>query len=548
VNFEARMTDFSTEPGADLGVSARQLAAAVEPVFIFDGKQPVLVWANAAALKFVGHASAPGAQLPHLDRSMPAMARLRALAEQDVPEHGVSAELLFWTPLGAQSLACICRRGTFAFAPEAMIVHAVAAEPIKAKPKSLNAEVEQALPTAKDSRERARGTTPKSRALKAKLVSKSVGKFAGKSKVQSRTGTAPKTRGKEKGSGDPRALRGLAVAPVSHRVADPIEAPPPPLVAAESNHDTVLREIARQIQAATQTQPPAGTALSGPLLGRSPMLFAGETDAPAAAPPPTAATPAEQKPVASNQAMQASAPPSLDTQSRHNVDFLSHIGHEIRTPLNSILGFAEIMREERFGAIGNARYKTYAADIHDSALHALSLINDFLDLSRIEAGVMQLDLAEVDVARVMAQTVASLQPIALKAEVFVIAPTGRPLPHLVCDARSLKQMLLNLLSNAIKHTDAGGAVWITAATSDYGGLVIRVQDTGVGMRAEDIALALAPYGQVGSAERRAGGTGLGLPLTKAMAQANGGRLVLERIAGGGLAALLAFPAESVVRS
>ena len=244
----------------------------------------------------------------------------------------------------------------------------------------------------------------------------------------------------------------------------------------------------------------------------------------------------------------AAAPAAISPQSRHNVDFLSHIGHEIRTPLNSIMGFAEIMREERFGAIGNDRYKTYAADIHDSALHALSLINDLLDLSRLEAGGLQLDLAEVDVAHVMAQAVASLQPIAAKADVILSAPTGRPLPKLVCDARSLKQMLLNLLSNAIKHTDAGGAVWITAATGDDGGLVIRVQDTGVGMRAEDIALALEPYGQVGSAERRAGGTGLGLPLTKAMADANGGRLVLERIAGGGLAALLIFPTESVVRS
>lgn len=541
MNIEARMTDFST----DLGANARQLAAAAEPVFIFDGKQPVLVWANAAALSFVGHASAPGSQLPHLDRSMPAIARLRVIAAQDVPAHGLRVELVFWTPHGAQSMACICRRATFAFAPEAMIVHAVTGD---------QAEAGQALPTAKNSLERAGGKTSKGRALKAKLATKSATKSAvkttAKSKANKPTGT---TRGKIKSREDLRTRRGRAVAPVSKLTAAVIEAPPLPLAPAESSHDVALREIARQIQAATQ-MPAPGTAMAsgiqpgGQTLGRSPMLFAGETDAPAAAPPPTAATPAEQKPVASNQGMQASAPPSLDTQSRHNVDFLSQIGHEIRTPLNSIMGFAEIMREERFGAIGNDRYKTYAADIHDSALHALSLINDFLDLSRIEAGVMQLDLAEVDVARVMAQTVASLQPIALKAEVFVIAPTGRPMPHLLCDARSLKQMLLNLLSNAIKHTDAGGAAWITAATSDDGGLVIRVQDTGVGMRAEDIALALAPYGQVGSVERRAGGTGLGLPLTKAMAQANGGRLLLERIVGGGLAALLAFPAESVVRS
>ncbi len=540
MNFEARMTDFAADPGADGGASARHLAAAAEPVFIFDGKQPVLVWANAAALAFVGHASVPGAQLPHLDRSMPAMARLRAIADQEMPAGGLRTELVFWTPRGALGLACVCRRASFAFAPEAIIVHAVAVEPADAKPATLAVETKQTMPAGKDRHERARGKTPKSRALKAKPATKSAGKSA--------HGARAKTKSRE----DLRARRGRnsgkidqGPKPETAAIEQPLPLPQP-TQPSEASNDIALREIARQIQAATQAPghaPPARVHGGGQVLGRSPMLFDGERDA-----PPAAAVRPQQGAAGPGVAAPLQLVSQFPTQSRHNIDFLSHIGHEIRTPLNSILGFAEIMREERLGAIGNDRYKTYAADIHDSALHALGLINDLLDLSRIEAGGLQLDLAEVDVAPVMAQAVASLQPIAAKAEVILSAPTGRPLPKLVCDARALKQMLLNLLTNAIKHTDAGGAVWITAATGDDGGLVMRVQDTGVGMRAEDIALALEPYGQVGSAERRAGGTGLGLPLTKAMAEANGGQLRLERIAGGGLAALLVFPADRAVRS
>ena len=463
MNIEARMTDFSADSGADLGVSARQLAAAAEPVFIFDGKQPVLVWANAAALALVGHASVPGSQLPHLDRSMPALARLRVIAAQDVPAHGLRTDLVFWTPRGAQSLACICRRATFAFAPEAMIVHAVTVEAADAKPATATAPVkaEQAGAAGQAGRERSRSKTSKGRALKAKLATKSAAKTAvkstNKSKASKPTGT---TRGKIKSREDLRARRGRADLPVPDVTAAVVEAPPLPSTLAESSHDIALREIARQIQAATQlpapgaATPPGGQS-GGQPPGRSPMLFTGESDAPSAPVPLIEVASAQRQPVAPRQAKQASAPSNLPSQARHNIDFLSHIGHEIRTPLNSIMGFAEIMREERFGAIGNDRYKTYAADIHDSALHALSLINDLLDLSRIEAGGLQLDLVEVDVAQVISQAVASLQPIAAKAGVVLSAPAGRPLPKLVCDARALKQMLLNLLSNAIKHTDFG---------------------------------------------------------------------------------------------
>lgn len=496
MNIEARQED--------LGSSARQLAAAAEPVFIFDGKSPVVVWANAAALAFVGHAAGPGAQLPHFDRAMPAMTFLRAMSEQDVPPAGVRTDLVFWTPAGARSLACVCRRATFAFAPEALIVHGVASP----REPALETEVAASAP------ERTRTRKPRTTA-----------KIAANGKRNSKT---------------PRRVRGrrkptFATAP--NPVAQPLASPPPsthtmatvaPDVAAQppSADALALREIARQITSATSIHMPGSAGDQVPVFRHS------EADHNAGEPVVAHRTAAQQNGISSPG----------------KAEFLAQVSHEIRTPLNSILGFAEIMREERFGAIGNARYKTYAADIHESAAHALSLINDLLDLSRIEAGGLQLEPEQIDVAQAIAQATSSMRPIADKAGIILSAPTGRPLPRLVCDARSLKQMLLNLVSNAIRHTDPGGAVWMTAATDDDGGLAIRVQDTGVGMRPEEITLALEPYTQVGPAGRRSGGTGLGLPLTKAMAQANGGRLQLERVAGGGLAALLLFPADRLVRT
>ena len=494
VNIEARL--------ADQGSSARHLAAAAEPVFIFDGRMPVLVWANEAALAFFGHAATTSARghvaLPHLDRAMPAMTRLRALAEQDVPASGARLDLVFWTAHGARNLSCDCRRASLAFAQEALIVHGLPAASLEEPAPATAAGAPSLIPAGK--------TSPTSRTGKPKAAC-----------AQTRPGKTNK-------------LKSGKAAIVARETRAPIRAATvvPPASRLEACGDAMaLREIARQIQTATQSATLAQAA-SRPQTAKPPLQP--ESGAPAHEAQPTRA-PAIAQPVS-----QAAEP-----------DFLSQIGHEIRTPLNSILGFAEIMREERFGPIGNQRYKTYAADIHDSAAHAMSLINDLLDLSRLEAGGMQLEPVEVDVATSIAQAVAALRPSAEKVGVVLAAPTGRPLPRLTCDARALKQMLLNLLSNAIKQTDGGGAVWATAAMGDDGGLVIRVQDTGVGMSADDVAIAMQPYRQVGAAERRAGGTGLGLPLTKAMAEANGGRLNLERIAGGGLAALLIFAPDRVVR-
>jgi PAS domain S-box-containing protein len=202
-------------------------------------------------------------------------------------------------------------------------------------------------------------------------------------------------------------------------------------------------------------------------------------------------------------------------------DFLAKISHEIRTPLNAIIGFSEVMTQERFGPIGNERYRQYLKDIHASGGHLISLINDLLDLSKIEAGKLELTFASVSVNDLTQQCVAIMQPQANRERIIIRTSLSPRLPQVMADARSVRQIVLNLLSNSIKFTVAGGQVIVSTAVTDAGEVVLRVRDTGIGMSDKDIATALEPFRQVATATHgHAGGTGLGLPLTKALAEAN----------------------------
>ena len=203
------------------------------------------------------------------------------------------------------------------------------------------------------------------------------------------------------------------------------------------------------------------------------------------------------------------------------------MSHEVRTPLNSILGFTELMAQERFGPIGNPRYKGYVEDIHQSGLYALSLLNDLLDISKIEAGKFELNFTAVEVPELVEDCVDSLQPLA-KRERIVLSTSLQPdLPTVVADPRRLKQILLNLLSNAIKFTKEGGQVIVSGGMIE-GELRLRVRDTGVGMTEDEIAFAMQPFHQLDTAPRKQMGTGLGLPVTKALVDANRARLVLTQ--------------------
>ncbi|GLK80423.1 PAS domain-containing sensor histidine kinase [Methylopila turkensis] len=212
-------------------------------------------------------------------------------------------------------------------------------------------------------------------------------------------------------------------------------------------------------------------------------------------------------------------------------DFLAKVSHEIRTPLNAIIGFAEVMMEERFGALGNERYKEYLRDIHLSGGHLISLVNDLLDLSKIEAGKLELDFVDVDLNEAATQAVALLQPQANREHIIIRTSLARSLPRVRADQRSIRQIVLNLASNAVKFTPAGGQVIVATALNDLGEPVIRVRDTGVGMSRKEQALALEPFRQLPVSGRE--GAGLGLPLTKALAEANNAVFSLQSAVGEG---------------
>src|SRR6516164_6265142 len=224
------------------------------------------------------------------------------------------------------------------------------------------------------------------------------------------------------------------------------------------------------------------------------------------------------------------------------LDFLAEVSHEVRTPLNSILGFTELMLEERLGPIGNQRYKGYVEDIHQSGLYALSLLNDLLDISKIEAGKFELNFTAVDVPELVEDCVASLQPLAKRARIVLRTSLTHDLPAVVADPRRLKQILLNLLTNAIKFTKEGGQVIVSGSIIESE-LRLRISDNGVGMTKDEITFAMQPFNQLDTAPRKQSGTGLGLPVTKALVDANRARLVLTSEPGVGTSADVIFPAD-----
>lgn len=232
-------------------------------------------------------------------------------------------------------------------------------------------------------------------------------------------------------------------------------------------------------------------------------------------------------------------------RARKSPDFLAKISHEIRTPLSAIIEFAEVMIEERFGPIGNERYLEYLRDIHASGGHVISLVNDLLDLSKIEAGRFDLTFVSVDLNEIVSRSVAIMQPQAGTGKVVVRTALASRLPRVVADERSLRQIVLNLLSNAIKFTDPGGQVIVSTAFTDAGEVVVRVRDTGIGMSDKDIETALEPFRQVATT-RRAGGTGLGLPLTKALVEANRASLVIRSARDAGTLVEVTFPTTRVL--
>jgi len=227
-------------------------------------------------------------------------------------------------------------------------------------------------------------------------------------------------------------------------------------------------------------------------------------------------------------------------------EFLAKVSHEIRTPLNSIVGFAEVMLEERFGPIGNERYREYLKDIRTSGEHVVSLLNNLLDLSKIEAGQYDLAPTSLNLNEVVQGCVTVMQPQANRERIIIRTSLSPALAPVTADPRALRQIVLSLLSNSIKFTGAGGQVIVSTAQSVDGEVVLRVRDTGIGMDEKELGVALEPFQHLATAARwGSDGTGIGLPLTKALAEANRARFTITSKINDGTLVEVAFVAAHV---
>ena len=233
--------------------------------------------------------------------------------------------------------------------------------------------------------------------------------------------------------------------------------------------------------------------------------------------------------------------------SRQKSEFLARVSHEIRTPLNAIIGFAEVMIEERFGPVDHERYREYLRDIRTSGEHVVSLVNDLLDISKIEAGKLDLNFAAVPLNDLVRECISLMQPQANRAHVVLRSSLSRDVPAVVADERTLRQIVLNLLSNSVKYTGPGGQVIASTSLSETGEALLRVRDSGAGMSEEEIARALEPFRQLSTASLGSGtGTGLGLPLTKALVEANRAALSIKSARGEGTVVTVIIPPTRVL--
>jgi signal transduction histidine kinase len=234
---------------------------------------------------------------------------------------------------------------------------------------------------------------------------------------------------------------------------------------------------------------------------------------------------------------------------RTKSEFLAMISHELRTPLNAILGFSEILSSEMFGKLGDSKYRGYAEDIMSSGEHLLGLINNILDLSKVEAREFELDDEELDISEAINEALRFVADKAKEMKISVKTDIPAYLPLLRADERAIRQILINLLSNAVKFTPERGRVIVGAEIGGNGSFVLSVSDTGIGIPADHIERVLQPFAQVDtSLARKFEGTGLGLPLTKSLVELHGGILELDSRPDEGTTVRVIFDRSRVVES
>jgi PAS domain S-box-containing protein len=237
---------------------------------------------------------------------------------------------------------------------------------------------------------------------------------------------------------------------------------------------------------------------------------------------------------------------SAEQASRAKSEFLANMSHELRTPLNAVIGFSEIMCKEMFGALGGTKYRDYANYINSSGKHLLALINDILDLSKVEAQKMTLSEDLVDLEALLDEVVAGLSVLAHNGKVTLERVDGEPTPLITCDQRAIRQVIYNLLSNAVKFTPEGGTVSVGLSSRDGGAVDLVICDTGIGISAEHLPRIMQPFEQVQAGfTRDRPGTGLGLALTRKLVELHGGTIEIESVEGEGTTVTVRFPASRV---